>query len=376
MELLRQLERYAHFVDSDLLAQIYQLADLLAGVNVLHLNTTAQGGGVAEILQELLPLMEGLGIKHRWKVIPLDEMSNLFTAHLVDLLQGNEPGDIAESDQHVYLDKLARTIHSVEDYQADLYVVHDFQLAPLAYLFPWMRPAMWFCHIDTANPNQNAKQYIRQFLDAYAVCAFNSEASVFQELVAEQTHVITLGIDPFRDKNRFLSRAQGKQILAQCGVDPAQPLITQVSRFGKWKNPWQTIDVYRLVKPEIPSAQLALVGALEAADDINALEVLADLQEYARGDRDIHLLSDPTLIKYQQVNAFQRYSSVILQRSSREGFGFTVTEAMWKYQPVVGTSATGLRTQIIHGYNGYIADETPSCAGYTLRTPAKPGPGT
>lgn len=156
-------------------------------------------------------------------------------------------------------------------------------------------------------------------------------------------------------------------MLAQCGIDTTRPLITQVSRFGNWKNPWQVIDVYHLVKQELPSVQVALVGAMEAADDINALEILKDIQAKAGADPDIHLLYDPAVIKHLEVNAFQRYSSVILQRSIREGFGLTVTEAMWKYQPVVGTSVTGIRTQIIDGQNGYIADETEACAERTLK---------
>ena len=156
-------------------------------------------------------------------------------------------------------------------------------------------------------------------------------------------------------------------MLAQCGIDTTRPLITQVSRFGNWKNPWQVTDVYRLVKQEIPSVQVALVGAMEAADDIKAMEILKDVQGRAGADPDIHLLYDPDVIKHPEVNSFQRYSSVILQRSTREGFGLTVTEAMWKHQPVVGTSVTGLREQIIDGQNGYIADDTETCAKHTLQ---------
>jgi trehalose synthase len=353
----------------DVLARIYSAAESLAGVSVLHVNTTAQGGGVAELLESLLPLMVELGIPHSWKVIPLDEASNLFDAHLVDLLQGMEHGDIPEADQHVFLEKLRRMpdLQRADQNHADIYFIHDFQLVPLTTLFPWMRPAIWMCHVDTANPDPHGKAYIDQFLDAYNVCVFNTPLSVFKTLPAERTHVITPTIDPFSEKNRFLTPARGLRMLAQCGIDTTRPLITQVSRFGNWKNPWQVIDVYHLVKQELPSVQVALVGAMEAADDINALEILKDIQAKAGADPDIHLLYDPAVIKHLEVNAFQRYSSVILQRSIREGFGLTVTEAMWKYQPVVGTSVTGIRTQIIDGQNGYIADETEACAERTLK---------
>jgi trehalose synthase len=364
-----QLDRYRQLVGEDLLTRIYRAASPLAGVHVLHLNTTAEGGGVAELLHSLMPLMEELGIPHTWKVIPLDESSNLFAAHLVDLLQGIEHGDIPQADQRMFLERLgdARGMQQDAQNQADLYFVHDFQLAPLATLFPWIRPALWMCHVDTANPDPGGKAYIDQFLGAYNVCVFDTPLSVFNDLPPERTHVITPTIDPFSEKNSFISEAEGLKMLASSGIDTTRPLITQVSRFGNWKNPWQVIDVYRLVKQELPSVQAALVGAMEAADDINALEILKEVQEKAGADPDVHLLYDPAAIRHPEVNAFQRYSSVILQRSTREGFGLTVTEAMWKEQPVIGTSVTGLRAQIIDGQNGYIADSTEACAHCTLK---------
>src|SRR6266702_603259 len=364
-----RLDRYRRFVGDELLDQIYDAAASLVGLHVLHVNTTAQGGGVAELLHALLPVMDELGIKHTWKVVPLDDASNRFEAHLVDLLQGIEHGEIAEEDQRVLLESLRRTpvLRDEKENQADLYFIHDFQLVPLATLFPWMKPALWMCHVDTANPDPNGKAYIEQFLDAYNICVFNTPLSVFKDIPPEKAYVITPTIDPFSEKNRFLSRDRGMKILTYCGIDTARPLVTQVSRFGNWKNPLQVIDVYHLLKQRLPSVQVALVGALEATDDIKAIDILIDIQGKAGADPDVHLLYDPAEIKHIQVNAFQRYSSVILQRSTREGFGLTVTEAMWKYQPVVGTSVTGLRTQIIDGRNGFIADDTESCAKRTLR---------
>jgi trehalose synthase len=364
-----RLDRYRRFVKDELLDQIYDAAASLAGLHVLHINTTAQGGGVAELLHALLPVMNELGIEHIWKVVPLDDTTNRFEAHLVDLLQGMEHGEVAEEDKHVLVDTLRRTpvLRDQKENQADLYFIHDFQLAPLATLFPWMRPALWMCHVDTANPDPRGKAYIEQFLDAYNICVFNTPLSIFKDLPSEKTHVITPTIDPFNEKNSFLSRDKGMKILTRCGIDIARPLVTQVSRFGNWKNPWQVIDIYRLVKQQLPSVQVALVGALEATDDIKATEILRDIRDMAGADPNIHLLYDPAEIKHIEVNAFQRYSSVILQRSTREGFGLTVTEAMWKYQPVVGTSVTGLRTQIIDGSNGFIADDVEICAKMTLR---------
>jgi len=364
-----QLDQYRRYVGVDVLERIYRAAESLGKVSVLHTNTTAHGGGVAELLENLLPLMEELGIPHSWKVISLDEESNLFAARLVDLLQGMEHGAIPQTDQRVFVEKLHRTpdLQQPDQHHADIYFIHDFQLAPLASLFPWMRPAIWMCHVDTANPDPNGKTYIDQFLDAYKVCVFNTPLSVFKTLPPEKTHVITPTIDPFDEKNRYMTPTKGLWMLAQCGIDTTRPLITQVSRFGNWKNPWQVIDVYRLVKQEVPSVQVALVGAMEATDDIMATEILKDIEAKSGTDPDIHLLYDPDVIKHPEVNAFQRYSSVILQRSIREGFGLTATEALWKYQPVVGTSVTGLHTQITDGQNGYIVDETEGCAERTVK---------
>ena len=363
------LDRYAPFVGEDMLARVYHAAEPLVGLHVLHLNTTRHGGGVAELLEALLPLMEELGISHTWDVIALDASENRFAAHLGELLQGMGQGNISLQEQHAFLDSLHRTASESyrQEKQADIYFIHDFQLAPLAMFFPWMRPALWMCHVDTSHPNASAKTYIEQFLAPYVVAVFNSHASIFPELSHDKTQIITPTIDPFSEKNRDLSSEQGLQLLRACGIDTTRPLITQVSRFSTWKNPWQVIDVYRLVKQHLPTVQVALVGAMEAADDSSAQEILRELQEYAGNDADIHLLSDPAHIQHAQVNAFQRYSSVILQRSAREGFGLTVTEAMWKYQPVVGTSATGLRTQILNGQNGYIVDDTETCSQETLK---------
>jgi trehalose synthase len=361
------LDRYERYVGSSLLETIYCKADKLKDAQILHINTTLTGGGVAEILEALMPITDALGIKHRRKVVNLDDELNHFTDHLVDMLQGNEPGDIAEQTGRMHLDKLSQELASLAEERADIYFVHDFQLVPLARLCPWMKPVIWVCHVDTAHPNPNAERYVSQFLDDYDLCLFNSQASVFKGLAPEHTRVLTLGIDPFRVKNAELAREDGMELLRQCGIDTQRPLLTQVARFGRWKNPWQAVDIYRAVKQHIPAVQLAFVGAMEAADDKGAVNVLHDLQTYAQGDADIHFLYDPQLIEDTHVNAFQRYSNVILQRSLREGFGLTVTEAMWKYQPVIGTSATGMSLQIVHGHNGYIADDTETAAKYAIQ---------
>jgi trehalose synthase len=150
------LDRYKGLVSASLIQQIYEVAQSLAGLQVLHVNTTAQGGGVAEILSDLLPQVEELGVHHDWKVIALDEASGSFTARLVDMLQGYDTGAFPEADKQVFLEKLRHAVSQGPAYQADVYFIHDFQLVPLAQFCPWMRPAIWFCHVDTAHPTPSA----------------------------------------------------------------------------------------------------------------------------------------------------------------------------------------------------------------------------
>ncbi|GHO42711.1 glycosyltransferase [Ktedonospora formicarum] len=367
MQISPILERFRQYSGDAQIMRIYEKAASLQGLRVLHINTTARGGGVAEILSALTPITNTLGITHARKVIQLDEASGALMGHLVDLLQNHdEPGAMPERDVQIFLEKLSHSLIRTPELDADIYVIHDFQLVPLAQLFSWLQPAFWFCHVDTAHPNPHGVQYVRQFLDDYELAVFNTSASVLQDLPLEKRQVINLGIDPFVDKNQAMDRTEGIERIRRCGLDPERPLLTQVARFGRWKDPWQAVDIYRLVKVQEPHVQLALVGAMEASDDHTAMEVLQSVKRYVGEDPDVHFLYDPQRIGNREVNAFQRFSNVVLQRSQREGFGLTATEAMWKYQPIIGTSSTGLRSQIIHEENGYIADDVGASAFYAL----------
>jgi trehalose synthase len=357
-----QIDRYAPLVEPAVLDEIVGLAQTLAGTRVVHINTTAKGGGVVEILNALIDFFDGLGIQHDWQIVEIDPHAAPFMTKLIDTLQGGEPGEFSRQEQDAFDRTLADAAQHLRRAPGDVYIVHDLQLAPLARVLPELRPAIWFCHMDVLAPDRNAERYIAQYLDDYSLCAFNSAEAILQAVPGARRHVVTLGIDPFKPKNSELGRARGLKLIAKCGIDPERPLITQVSRYDRWKNPWQAVDIYRLVKRRIPTAQLAFVGAMEAADDSTAQEVFDDLRAYVGADPDVHLLHDPACIGETEVNAFQRHSTVVLQRSTREGFGLTVTEAMWKRQPVVGTSATGLRAQIIDGQTGYIVDATDESA--------------
>jgi trehalose synthase len=189
---------------------------------------------------------------------------------------------------------------------------------------------------------------------------------------SEQTRIVYPAIDPLATKNRALSMDDAKAILASLGIDPLRPLLTQVSRFDPWKNPWQVVDTYRLTKRAVPEVQLALVGTFAADDDPEAPKIYESIREYVGSDPDVHLFTDPELVGALEVNAFQSASNVILQRSTREGFGLTVTEAMWKARPIVATPVGGITVQIVDGENGYLAESSDECSARVVEVLSHP----
>lgn len=365
-------DHYVGLVDPSQFEEIAALAQAIAGVHIVHINTTARGGGVVELLENLLAFFQGVAIHQTWEVVDLDGSSDPFLTSLIDQVQGGEPGQLPQGELDRFQHSLLLASQSLKQHHADVYCVHDLQLAPLAALLPTLQPAIWFCHMDVSESPSAAKQYVASCLEPYRLCIFNTFHSLVRTVPQRRAQVIPPGLHPFKKKHAELSPTRGMSLLASCGIDVKRPLITQVSRFERWKNPWQAIDIYRQVKKDFSTVQLALVGALEATDDPTASEVLAHVRSYADADPDIYLLADPKRIGPEEVNAFQRYSTIIVQRSLREGFGLTATEAMWKKQPVVGTSATGLCAQIIDQQTGFIIDETEQCARCILQLLEKP----
>lgn len=362
-----RLADYRSLVDDVVLDEIDELARELRGLRVRHYNTTAKGGGVAVMLRTLLSAVAPLGVEQQAEVVALDEACCRFMARLADLLQGGGAGGIDAAEGAAFVAGVERACGALAYRPADVYWVHDVQLVPVAALVPWMRPVAFFSHLDTAAPNPSAAAFVGSFLGAYDQLINNTPWTGLRDPHGRAFELMTLGLDAFGAKNRPLERAAARARFAECGLDPERPVVVQVARFGRFKDPWQALDVHRLLRRDVPGAQLALVGALEASDDLAALEVLDDVRRHAAGVPDVHLLCDPGRIGAEQVNALQTGTDVVIQRSSREGFGLTVAEAMWKRQPVVGTSATGIRYQITHARDGFVADGAQECASHVLR---------
>jgi len=355
------LEPYRQVIEPALWKRIDQLAKPAQGLRVVHINATPAGGGVAEILQTLIPLMQAVGVDARWYVLPPDGEFFNVTKHMHNWLQGRS-GHIRTRDKQVYQDYSERVAAQIRDLEADVWVVHDPQPLPLRSLAPLSGPSIWRCHIDSSTPNGGVCRFLMPWVREYDRAVFTMPSFCMEGLTPEQVVQEYPAIDPFAPKNLSLPPGATAGILEGLGVDPHRPLVTQVSRFDAWKNPWEAVDSYRIAKREIPELQLALVGVFAASDDPEAPRVYRSVQRYVSGDPDVHLFSDPRQVGAREINAFQSGSAAILQRSTREGFALTVTEAMWKGTPVIGTPVGGIVMQIQDGENGFLAESAEECA--------------
>jgi trehalose synthase len=348
--------------------ELRRMAAQLRGVEVVHLNSTGVGGGVAEILTSMIPLSRWYGLDTRWMVIPPDNAYFGVTRKVHDLLQGEE-GDLTEEQWQTYLSHVrASGAPLANDPRPRVWFVHDHQLLPLIEVLPENDVKVWISHVDTSNPNPAIFRRLLPFMQQYDHISFSLPQYVPESFDRERTPVSICppAIDPLRHKNQPMPEDEALAYTAQFGIDPARPFIAQVSRFDPWKDPIGVIDAYRLVKQRMPELQLAMVGALAAADDAKAVETLEVVRRHANGDSDIHLYWDPLEINEPFVRAFQAAPQVILQKSTREGFGLTVTEAMWKGKAVIGGNVGGIAVQIQDGVTGFLVDDVEQCARRTL----------
>ncbi len=358
------LEAYAQVAGEDVIAQLQQLAAPLAGARAVHVNSTRSGGGVAEILTKLVPLMQELGIETEWEVIHGEGDFFECTKGMHNTLQGNRTplGDhllrAYEQTNEENAQRLRPTLEA-----ADFVFIHDPQPAPLLKLCPRRKGKwIWRCHIDASHPFRPVWKYLRQFVVPYDASIF-SLAAFAQELPHPQ-YLIPPSIDPLSDKNKTLSDAEVESVRARHGLDAERPLLVQVSRFDRFKDPIGVIEAYQLAKQFIPGLQLVLAGG-GAADDPEGEVVLREVEAAGRDDEDIHILMLPS-DAHVEINALQRAADIVLQKSVREGFGLTVTEALWKGKPVIGGDVGGIRLQVIDHHTGFLVN-TPEGAALRIR---------
>jgi trehalose synthase len=358
----RLVDDYLEPAGEEAVEQLRAAAEPLKGSRIIHVSSTSFGGGVAELLPTQVALLHDLGIDVSWQLMEGSEEFFTVTKLVHNALQGaGIPW--AESMEQTYLDRVASNSARFDD-PADFVFVHDPQpLAMLSFLEEWGRRTgkwVWRCHIDLSHPMEQIWSFFSIHAERYDAAVFTMEDFI-RPGVWNRIAVIPPSIDPLSPKNVWLEHESVWEILNAYGIDPQRPVVTQVSRFDPWKDPLGVIDAYRLAKERVPDQQLILVGSM-AHDDPEAWHFLERAQEHRRDDPDVHILTNLQDVGPVAVNAFQRASTIVLQKSIREGFGLTVSEAMWKERPVIAGNAGGLRLQIEDGRSGFLVNTVEDCA--------------
>jgi trehalose synthase len=335
-------------------------------------SATAFGGGVSEILYTLVPLMIDVGLETEWHVIYGREEFFNATKLMHNALQGN-PQDLSDEQWDVW--RRYNEINANELSSGwDVVIVHDPQPAALASLVgEKSRRWVWRCHIDLSTPNPATLGRLVPYLEPYPAAIFHMPAYVPASMNG-RAHIIPPAIDPLAPKNMAFSPEDAVYICEQFGIDVDRPLLCQVSRFDPWKDPLGVIDAYRIVKEQLPDVQLALVGSM-ATDDPEGWDYFNATVAHADGDPDIHILNNLNNVGAIEVNAFQSHCDVVIQKSTREGFGLTVTEAIWKGRPLIGGAVGGIPLQVSDGETGFLVSSVEECASRCLEILRDPGLG-
>ncbi len=358
------LNDYVGIVGEEEVNSVKALAEKLKGKSVTHVNSTSFGGGVAEMLHNLVPIMNDVGLDVHWEVIKGSlEFFNV-TKKIHNALQGMNT-ELTAEEIRTYLEFNRQNSESTI-LNTDFVVVHDNQPAAMIQFLPTKQDKwIWRCHIDLSTPNTSVWSFLEPYINRYDAAIFTSEKYVIPSLKIEKILIRPPSIDPLSDKNKDIPTETITSVLEKFGVNPEKPIITQVGRFDPWKDPLGVIDVYRLVKKEVPQVQLLLIAGM-ATDDPEGWTYFEKTARHSGDDTDIFLLTDLKGVKDIEVNAFQRSSQVMLQMSTREGFGLSVAESLWKGVPVVGRNVGGIPLQIINGENGYLVNTVNEAAEKTI----------
>jgi trehalose synthase len=369
---MKSIDDYAPFVGADVIHHLRQISAPLTGLKVVHINSTKVGGGVAEILDRIVPLMQELGIDAKWEVIKGEEKFYECTKSFHNALQGKF-APVSDSLLRTYEltnQENAEALRPVLE-DADIVFIHDPQPLLLLNWTPNRRGKwLWRCHIDLSHPYRPVWKYLREYAGGYDASIFS--LADFAQPLPHTQYLVPPSIDPLSDKNIELTPRKVRETQEQFYIDPDRPMILQVSRFDRFKDPVGVIRAYRLAKRFSPGLQLVLAGG-GATDDPEGEIVLREVREEANNDPDIRILLLPP-DAHLSINALQRAATFIIQKSVKEGFGLTVTEGLWKAKPLIGGDTGGIRLQIIDHHTGFLVN-TPEGAAlrirYLLRQPGK-----
>jgi len=342
---MNKLEDYIPVVGQSVIDDLRIVAEKLTGKVIQNINSTSVGGGVAEILNRMVPLLQNLGVDARWDVIKGGNEFFAVTKKFHNALHGKKE-EITQNDFDIFLDYGRQHIEQMNIY-GDIIFVHDPQ--PITLIDKkssnkWI----WRCHIDVSEPDSSVWEFLTNYINRYDAAVFSAPS--FSPILPIRQFLISPSIDPLSDKNKELPQNVIDSVLNKYGVPQDKPIITQISRFDRLKDPLGVMDAYKLVKERV-DCRLILAGGT-AVDDPESVQVLEEVKERAHSDTDIHILLMPQ--NDLEINALQRASTVVVQKSLREGFGLTVAEALWKAKPVVACAVGGIPLQIAHKHSGLL----------------------
>ncbi len=372
----KDLVDYEEVAGVEAIERIRALAEPFRGARVLHINATAYGGGVAELLSTHVPLLRSLGIEAEWQVIHGSDEFFAVTKAVHNALQGGAEVKWTAQMQKVYLEKVLENALLLSG-EWDFVIAHDPQpAAMLSFLgdagvnlpeTKWI----WRCHIDLTDARPDVWEFFRPYVERHDASVWTMDQFIPASLQMKNIITAPPCIDPLSVKNLDLPDPFVHEICKQYGIDTKRPIVCQVSRYDPWKDPVGVIEAFHTVRAEVPDAQLVLAGSM-ATDDPEGFHVWEQVEAKRDGDRDIHLLSNIQQVGNVQINAFQRAAEVVIQKSLREGFGLTVAEGLWKGRPVIGGRAGGIVLQIREGQDGFLVDSVEECAARTIELLANP----
>jgi len=358
------LDAYTDIVGRDVIEHLRQLVAPLRGIKVVHVNSTREGGGVAEILHKLVPLQRELGIDSSWEVMEGNPDFFNCTKSFHNGLQGDRVV-LTEALLANYLKTNEENFERLRGTlaEADLVFIHDPQPAGFLRCCPERKGKwVWRCHIDASSPYRPVWRFLRELVKDYDASIFSLAA--FAQRLPHPIYLIPPSIDPLTDKNMAPDEVEVAAVGPTFGIDPERPMMLQVSRFDRFKDPLGVVQAYRLAKQHYPSLQLVLAGG-GASDDPEGAVVLEEVNAACEGDGDAHVLLLPP-DAHRTINALQRAADIVLQKSIREGFGLTVTEALWKGKPVIGGNTGGIRLQVVNHHTGFLVS-SPEGAALRIR---------
>ena len=365
------LEEYKGIIPDEQYSEIKRLAKKLKGLKVVHVNATSVGGGPAEILRGLVPLMREAGLDVDWYVMPQrPEFFNiLLTKKPHNMLQGDMSLNLTEKDKKDFDEHSKILARMAKNIKPDIWVIHDPQpLGMGRFLSNRGKGMILRIHVDSSDPNPGIWNFFKPYMASYDRIIFSMPEFYPKDLSKEKVVVFTPAINAFTPMTQDMDIKDAELILEKFGVNPTKPLVVNISRFDYWKDPLGMIDAYYKAKNEIPDLQFVLMGLMIASDDPDALSIFKKVKRYAKGDPEVFLFADIKEIEDMGlswpyfVNAFRTAADVILHKAIKEGFGMAVTEAMLKAKPVVGGNVGGIKAQIIDGESGFLVDSSVEAA--------------